>query len=126
MYRWATSEMAPIALQACERAGVAVQDIAVFVPHQANLRIVDTPSPVAGRRCPRRTVVARRRRSTSGNTSAASHPARPLAHGSAARARCTTGATSRCTLGFGSGLDLGWFRSSLVSLATAHQTAQNP
>ena len=33
--------MAPIALDACERAGVAPEDIAVFVPHQANLRIID-------------------------------------------------------------------------------------
>ena len=33
--------MHPIAAQACERAGIEVADLAAFVPHQANLRIVE-------------------------------------------------------------------------------------
>jgi len=41
VFRWATTAMHPIAAQACERAGVAVSDLAAFVPHQANLRIVE-------------------------------------------------------------------------------------
>ena len=41
VFRWATSALAPIALQACEKAGVDPADLAVFVPHQANLRIVE-------------------------------------------------------------------------------------
>ena len=41
MFRWATTEMHPIAAQACERAGVAVEDSSAFVPHQANLRIIE-------------------------------------------------------------------------------------
>jgi 3-oxoacyl-[acyl-carrier-protein] synthase-3 len=41
VFRWATTAMHPIAIQACERAGVAVSDLSAFVPHQANLRIVE-------------------------------------------------------------------------------------
>ncbi|GAA4700964.1 beta-ketoacyl-ACP synthase III [Phytohabitans rumicis] len=41
VFRWATTMLAPLALQACERAGVAPADIAAFVPHQANTRIID-------------------------------------------------------------------------------------
>ena len=41
VFRWATTAMHPIAAQACERAGVAVSDLAAFVPHQAHLRIVE-------------------------------------------------------------------------------------
>ena len=41
VFRWATTALAPIALQACERAGVAPAELAAFVPHQANARIID-------------------------------------------------------------------------------------
>ncbi|MGC1210576.1 MAG: 3-oxoacyl-[acyl-carrier-protein] synthase III C-terminal domain-containing protein, partial [Micromonospora sp.] len=41
VFRWATTALAPLALQACERAGVAPEEIAAFVPHQANVRIID-------------------------------------------------------------------------------------
>jgi 3-oxoacyl-[acyl-carrier-protein] synthase-3 len=41
VFRWATTALHPIAAQACERAGVAVSDLTAFVPHQANLRIVE-------------------------------------------------------------------------------------
>ncbi|HLI40639.1 MAG TPA: beta-ketoacyl-ACP synthase III [Streptosporangiaceae bacterium] len=41
VFRWATTALHPIAALACERAGVAVGDLAAFVPHQANLRIVE-------------------------------------------------------------------------------------
>jgi 3-oxoacyl-[acyl-carrier-protein] synthase-3 len=41
VFRWATSELHPIALDACERAGVKPGDLEAFVPHQANLRIVE-------------------------------------------------------------------------------------
>jgi 3-oxoacyl-[acyl-carrier-protein] synthase-3 len=42
VFRWATTEMHPVALAACERAGVSPQELAVFVPHQANLRIIES------------------------------------------------------------------------------------
>jgi 3-oxoacyl-[acyl-carrier-protein] synthase-3 len=41
VFRWATTMLAPLARQACERAGVALEDIAAFIPHQANTRIID-------------------------------------------------------------------------------------
>ncbi len=41
VFRWATTKIAPIALQAIERAGLTPADIDVFVPHQANLRIIE-------------------------------------------------------------------------------------
>jgi 3-oxoacyl-[acyl-carrier-protein] synthase III len=41
VFRWATTAMAPVALEACRRAGIAPTELAAFVPHQANLRIVE-------------------------------------------------------------------------------------
>ena len=41
VFRWATTALAPLALQACERAGVTPSELAAFVPHQANARIID-------------------------------------------------------------------------------------
>ena len=41
VFRWATTAIAPVAKQACEKAGVAPEDIAAFVAHQANTRIID-------------------------------------------------------------------------------------
>ncbi|WFE31503.1 beta-ketoacyl-ACP synthase III [Micromonospora sp. WMMD975] len=41
VFRWATTALAPLALQACERAGVDPSELAAFVPHQANGRIID-------------------------------------------------------------------------------------
>ena len=41
VFRWATTQIAPVALRAIELAGLTPADIDVFVPHQANLRIVE-------------------------------------------------------------------------------------
>lgn len=41
VFRWAVESIPDIALEACARAGVGPEDIEVFVPHQANLRIID-------------------------------------------------------------------------------------
>ena len=70
VYRWATSQMAPIALEACRRAGVDPSELAAFVPHQANLRIIDA----LVRRIGATDAVIARDIVTSGNTSAASIP----------------------------------------------------
>ena len=70
VYRWATSTMAPIAIEACERAGVRPDELAAFVPHQANLRIIDA---IAKRLGVPDAIVARDI-VTSGNTSAATIP----------------------------------------------------
>ena len=42
VFRWATTAMPPVALEACRRAGVTPADITAFVPHQANLRIIES------------------------------------------------------------------------------------
>lgn len=42
VFRWATTAIAPVAIDAAARAGVALTDIDVFVSHQANLRIVES------------------------------------------------------------------------------------
>jgi 3-oxoacyl-[acyl-carrier-protein] synthase-3 len=41
VFRWATTKVHPVAAAACERAGVKISDLAAFVPHQANLRIIE-------------------------------------------------------------------------------------
>lgn len=70
VFRWATTELAPAALRACERAGVAPGDIAAFVAHQANARIIDG----IARRLKLRNAVIAKDIVESGNTSAASIP----------------------------------------------------
>ena len=70
VFRWATTALAPLALKACEKAGVAPEDIAAFVPHQANARIIDG---IVKRLGMPQAVVAKDI-VESGNTSAASVP----------------------------------------------------
>ena len=41
VYRWATTQLPPIARKACERAGLTPEDLAAVVLHQANLRIIE-------------------------------------------------------------------------------------
>ncbi|MFJ5990127.1 beta-ketoacyl-ACP synthase III [Lentzea sp. NPDC092896] len=71
VFRWATSELPAVAVKACERAGVAVTDLAAVVTHQANLRIIEAMTRKLGLR--EGTVIARDV-VESGNTSAASVP----------------------------------------------------
>lgn len=71
VFRWAVWEMAKVAKQALEAAGVTADDLAAFVPHQANMRIID--SLVKELKLPEHVVVGRDIEDT-GNTSAASIP----------------------------------------------------
>ena len=71
IYRWATTALPDLARRACDQAGVALADLAAFVPHQANLRI--TESVVKSLGLPPSVVIARDV-VDSGNTSAASVP----------------------------------------------------
>ena len=41
MFRWAVWEMAKVAKQALEEAGISSDDLDAFIPHQANMRIID-------------------------------------------------------------------------------------
>ena len=70
VYRWATTQLPAIARKACERAGLAPEDLAGLVLHQANLRIIE---PLAEKIGAVNAVVARDV-VDSGNTSAASIP----------------------------------------------------
>ncbi|MGA5303818.1 beta-ketoacyl-ACP synthase III [Nucisporomicrobium flavum] len=71
VFRWATTALAPLALQACERAGVRPEELAAFVPHQANTRIIDG---IVKRLGLGPDVVIAKDLVESGNTSAASIP----------------------------------------------------
>ncbi|MDV9170771.1 beta-ketoacyl-ACP synthase III [Streptomyces sp. W16] len=70
VYRWATTQLPPIARKACEKAGLTPADLAGVVLHQANLRIIE---PLAEKIGAVNAVVARDV-VQSGNTSAASIP----------------------------------------------------
>ncbi|MCT9820041.1 ketoacyl-ACP synthase III [Microbacterium sp. W1N] len=71
VFRWAVWEMVKVARRALEAAGVEASDLAAFVPHQANMRIIDEFAKQLG--LPE-TVVIGRDIETTGNTSAASIP----------------------------------------------------
>ena len=71
VFRWATTALAPFAAEACERAGVSPAELAAFVPHQANTRIIDG---IVKRLGLSPDVVVAKDLIDSGNTSAASVP----------------------------------------------------
>ncbi len=71
VFRWASFEMAKVAREALDRAGVTVDDLDVFLPHQANMRITDAMARTL--KLPD-TVAIARDIAYQGNTSAASVP----------------------------------------------------
>ena len=71
VFRWAVYSMAPIAQAALDRAGIKADDLDVFIPHQANMRIID--ALLKQLKLPEHIVIARDIAET-GNTSAASIP----------------------------------------------------
>lgn len=71
VYRWTLREITPVAQRAIAAAGLTVDNLAAFVPHQANLRIIDAIAKSLG--LPPHAAVARTVE-TDGNTSAASIP----------------------------------------------------
>jgi len=97
VFRWATTAMKPIAAEACQRAGVAVSDLSVFVPHQANLRIIESIARKLG--------VPRERLADdivdAGNTSSASIP---LALARMAERGDLKPGSAALLLGFGAGM----------------------
>lgn len=98
VFRWATSAIAPIARKALDAAGIAPEQLDVFVPHQANDRI--TEGLVRSLELPEHVTVAHDV-VEAGNTSAASVPL-------AMHALLAAGAASPGDLallaGFGAGL----------------------
>jgi 3-oxoacyl-[acyl-carrier-protein] synthase-3 len=97
VFRWATTALAPVALEACRKAGVAPAELAAFIPHQANLRIVEA----IGRKLGAPGVRVADDIVEAGNTSSASIPL-ALAR-MAARGEIRSG-DPVLLLGFGAGL----------------------
>ena len=71
VFRWAVWSMAKVAQQALDAAGITVDELDVFLPHQANLRIIDAMAKQL--KLPEHVVIATDI-IDSGNTSAASIP----------------------------------------------------
>jgi len=71
VFRWAVWEMAKVAREALEVAGITVDDLAAFIPHQANMRIIDEFAKQL--KLPEHVAIARDIERM-GNTSAASVP----------------------------------------------------
>lgn len=98
VFRWAVWSMAPVAKRALEVAGVTVDQLDAFIPHQANVRIIDAMCKQLG--IPEHVAVARDI-VDSANTSAASVPLateRMLREGLAPRGGLAL------QIGFGAGL----------------------
>jgi len=70
VFRRAVRVMIDSATRTMDRAGVTADDIALFVPHQANIRIIESANAKLGFTMDRTAIVL----DTTGNTSAASIP----------------------------------------------------
>jgi len=97
VFRWAIENTPTLAREACRRAGVEVSDIEVFIPHQANLRIIDALTGSLGLE---HAVVATAI-TASGNTSGASIP---IALARLAERRLVQTGQLALMVGFGAGL----------------------
>ena len=71
VFRWAVYSMSKVGLKALEAAGVTVDELGAFIPHQANIRIIETMAKEM--KIPDSVLIADDIR-TNGNTSAASIP----------------------------------------------------
>ena len=71
VFRWAVWEMVKVAREALDAAGVEASDLAAFIPHQANMRIIDEFAKQL--KLPESVLIGRDIETT-GNTSAASIP----------------------------------------------------
>lgn len=71
VFRWGVWDMAKVAQQALDAAGITSAQLAAFVPHQANMRIIDELAKQL--KLPESVIIARDIETT-GNTSSASIP----------------------------------------------------
>lgn len=101
VFRWAVWEMAKVAQQALDAAGITASDLAAFVPHQANMRIIDELAKQL--KLPAHVLIGRDI-ATTGNTSAASIPL--AAHALLAEHPELSGGLA-LQIGFGAGLVFG-------------------
>ncbi|MEP6815673.1 MAG: beta-ketoacyl-ACP synthase III [Marmoricola sp.] len=98
VFRWAVYEMAKVATDTLKQSGISVDDLDVFVPHQANLRIVDAMA--RSLKLPAHVQVARDI-THQGNSSAASIPL--ALHAMLANGEAKSGDTA-LLIAFGAGL----------------------
>ncbi|NCD16080.1 MAG: ketoacyl-ACP synthase III [Actinobacteria bacterium] len=98
VFKWASFTLAPAARKAIEDAGLTPEDVDVFIPHQANMRIIDQMVKTIGLRDD---VVVARDIAETGNTSAASIP---LATERLLREGQAHGGQVALQIGFGAGL----------------------
>ncbi|MGO2482106.1 beta-ketoacyl-ACP synthase III [Glutamicibacter ardleyensis] len=101
VFRWAVWEMAKMAREALAEAGVKAEDLAAFIPHQANMRIVDE---LAKQLKLPDTVLVARDIAENGNTSAASIP---MAMDRMRKAHPQLSGKFALQIGFGAGLVFG-------------------
>ncbi len=101
VFRWAVWEMAKVARRTLEVSGVEPGDLAAFIPHQANMRIVDEFAKQL--KLPESVVIARDIE-MQGNTSAASIP---LAMHALLEEHPELSGGLALTIGFGAGLVYG-------------------
>ena len=100
VFQFAVRALPNVVERLCGEAGIATSDIDLFVPHQANIRIIDSAAKRLG--------ISRDRVFTNidsvANTSAASIP---IAVDEAVRAGRLRDGMSVCFVGFGAGLTYG-------------------
>lgn len=101
VFRWAVWEMAKAARKTLEASGITADDLAAFIPHQANMRIIDEFAKQL--KLPDHVVVARDI-AEQGNTSAASIP---LAMHALLTEQPELSGGLALTIGFGAGLVYG-------------------
>lgn len=101
VFRWAVWEMAKVARQTLEASGIEPGDLAAFIPHQANMRIVDEFAKQL--KLPESVAIARDIE-MQGNTSAASIP---LAMHALLEERPELSGGLALQIGFGAGLVYG-------------------
>ena len=71
VYRWAVFTVSKVGIKALEAAGVRPDELGAFIPHQANMRIIESMAKEI--KLPENVVIADDIR-VNGNTSAASIP----------------------------------------------------
>ena len=98
VFKWAVWQMAPVAQKALDAAGVTADQIDAFIPHQANMRIID--QMIKTLKLPD-TVAVGRDIADTGNTSAASIP---LATERLLREGQVSSGALALQIGFGAGL----------------------
>ena len=101
VFRWATTQIAPIAMRALEVAGLKPSDVDVLIPHQANLRIVEAIAKKLRANGARDDMVVADDIRYSGNTSSASIP---LALDHMRKAGTAKSGDVVLAVGFGAGL----------------------